>query len=188
MLDSWQVLLDVFNDYETECGVNRNERWNLQHAMSAVIPQIIPGIPVIEMTRFPDVDQKMANTNPSIDPVIPEYNITFKPQSLPQAPSVPPPGVAMRPMPLLPKIPPLSADIPPPSVDIPQLPDIPPAPKMPSLSPALGSAVGIFDATTKFQCLYRKVPIVPEWNAGTTVAHKTERKGWLPFDFLDRNR
>ena len=68
-------------------------------------------------------------------------------------------------MALIPKIPNLSSAIPPPSVDIPQLPGLPPAPKMPSLSPALKPALGIFNATTKFQCLYRKVPLAPEWVA-----------------------
>lgn len=188
MLDSWQVLLDVFNDYEASCGVNRNERWNLQHWLSIVIPQIIPNIPVIEMPRFPDVSGDYSEMDTSIDPEIPEYNLTFKPISLPRAPSVPPPGVAARPMEILPKIPSLSADIADPSVDIPMLPDLPPAPKMPWLSAALKPALGIFNATTKMLCLYRKVPLAPEWVAGTKVAHKSERQGYLPFDFLDRNR
>ena len=34
-------------------------------------------------------------------------------------------------------------------------------------------------------CLYRKVPLSPEWYVGTKVAHKTERQWYLPFDFLD---
>lgn len=54
MLDGWQGMIDVFNDYEAECGVNRNERWNLQHWMSIVIPEIIPNMPIIEMPRWPD--------------------------------------------------------------------------------------------------------------------------------------
>ena len=54
MLGSWQGLIDVFNDYEAECGVNRNERWNLQHWMSAVIPEIIPNMPIVEFQRFND--------------------------------------------------------------------------------------------------------------------------------------
>jgi hypothetical protein len=99
--------------------------------MSIVIPQIIPNIPVIEMPRFPDVTGDYSKMDTSIDPEIPIYNITFKPLPLPRAPSVPPPGVAASPMPILPKIPPLSADIADPSVDVPKLPDLPPAPKMP---------------------------------------------------------
>lgn len=188
MLDSWQVLIDVFNDYEASCWVNRNERWNLQHWMSIVIPQIIPKIPVIEMPRFPDVTADYSKMDTSIDPEIPDYNITFKPLPLPRAPSVPPAGASASPMPILPKIPSLSADIAEPSVDIPKLPNLPPAPKMPWLSAALKPALGIFNATTKMQCLYRKVPLAPEWVAGTKVAHKAERQGYLPFDFLDRNR
>lgn len=159
-LDSWQGLIDVFNDYETECGVNHNERWNLQHAMSIVIPEIIPNIPVIEMPRWPNVALKQ-EINPAINAKIPQYNFTFQPISLPDAPI----GTSAPPMPRIPKVPQLTTKIPPPSIDIPQLPDLPPAPKMPSLAPALGFAEDIFAATTKFKCLYNQVPIVPEWNA-----------------------
>lgn len=68
-------------------------------------------------------------------------------------------------MALIPKIPNLSSGIAPSSVDIPQLPDLPPVPQMPSLSPALKPALEIFNVTTKIQCLYRKVPLAPEWVA-----------------------
>jgi hypothetical protein len=33
-------------------------------------------------------------------------------------------------------------------------------------------------------CLYRQIPLSPEWYVGTKIAHKTERQGYLPFDFL----
>lgn len=161
MLGGWQGMIDVFNDYEAECGVNRNERWNLQHWMSVVIPEIIPNIPIIEMPRWPDFSGDYSQIDTSIDAEIPDYNLTFQPVSLPDAPI----GTSAGPMPLIPKIPQLNTGIAPPSVDIPQLPDLPPAPKMPSLSPALKPALGIFNATTKFQCLYRKVPLAPEWVA-----------------------
>lgn len=184
MLGGWQGMIDVFNDYEAECWVNRNERWNLQHWMSIVIPEIIPNIPIIEMPRWPDFTGDYSQIDTSIDAEIPDYNLTFQPVSLPDAPI----GTSAGPMPLIPKIPQLNTGIAPPSVDIPQLPDLPPAPKMPSLSPALKPALGIFNATTKFQCLYRKVPLAPEWVAWTKFAHKTERKWYLPFDFLDKDR
>lgn len=43
----------------------------------------------------------------------------------------------------------------------------------------------IFKLLVLIQCLYRKIPLSPEWVVGTKVAHKTERQGYLPFDFLD---
>ena len=115
------------------------------------------------MPRFPDFNMDFSNIDVSIDPEIPDYNITFQPLALPDAPRLPPPGLSAEDMPLIPKVPDLSFDIPLPSVEIPKLPNLPPAPQMPSLSPAIEAVLEIFHIVTEIQCLYRKVPIAPEW-------------------------
>jgi hypothetical protein len=40
---------------------------------------------------------------------------------------------------------------------------------------------------TLIQCLYRKIPLSPEWYVGTKIAHATDRQGYLPLDFLNVN-
>lgn len=88
-------------------------------------------------------------------------------------------------MPLLPRLPDLNIDINIPVIQLPKLPDLPPPPKIPELSQAITIVLKIFKLIVLIMCLYRKVPLSPEWFVGTKVAHKTERQGYLPFDFLD---
>ncbi len=88
-------------------------------------------------------------------------------------------------MPLLPRIPDLNIDINIPVIQLPKLPDLPPPPKIPELSQAITIVLKIFKLIVLIMCLYRKIPLSPEWFVGTKVAHKTERQGYLPFDFLD---
>ncbi len=84
--DLWQVLVDVFNDYEAECGVCRNERWNLQHWLWIIISMIIPPIPVIQMPRWPDIELDFSDIDLSLDIAYPVFNLSFYPISLPDAP------------------------------------------------------------------------------------------------------
>ena len=88
-------------------------------------------------------------------------------------------------MPLLPRLPDLNIDINIPVIQLPKLPDLPPPPKIPELSQAITIVLKMFKLIVLIMCLYRKVPLSPEWLVGTKVAHKTERQGYLPFDFLD---
>ncbi len=79
-------------------------------------------------------------------------------------------------MPLLPRLPNLDIDINIPVIQLPNLPDLPPPPKIPELSQAIQIVLKIFKIIVLIQCLYRKIPLSPEWNVGTHVAHKTERQ------------
>ncbi len=72
-----------------------------------------------------------------------------------------------------------------PTINLPKLPNLPPAPKIPELSAAIAIVLKIFKLITLIQCLYRKVPLSPEWYVGTKIAHKTDRQGYLPIDFLN---
>lgn len=89
-------------------------------------------------------------------------------------------------MPLLPPLPDMDIDIEIPVIQLPDLPDLPPPPKIPELTKALEIVLEIFRLIVLIECLYKKVPLSPEWLVGTKVAHKTERQGYLPFDFLDK--
>lgn len=72
-----------------------------------------------------------------------------------------------------------------PTINLPKLPDLPPAPKIPELSSSISIVLKIFKIIAIIQCLYRKVPLSPEWYVGTKIAHKTDRQGYLPIDFLN---
>jgi hypothetical protein len=85
----------------------------------------------------------------------------------------------------LPQIPDFNIDIDIPVVQLPDLPDLPPPPQIPELSHSIAVVLDIFKIVTAIQCLYRKVPLSPEWYVGTKIAHKTERQGYLSADFLD---
>lgn len=185
LFDLWQVLLDVFNDYEVECGECRNERWNLQHWLWIVISAIIPPIPIIQMPRWPDIELDFSDIDLSLDIAYPVFDLNFYPISLPDAPAPTISGFPLDPMPQLPQIPDLNIDFEIPVIKLPNLPDLPPPPKIPELSQAIEIVLDIFKILVLIQCLYRKIPLSPEWVVGTKVAHKTERQGYLPFDFLD---
>ncbi len=185
LFDLWQVLLDVFNDYEVECGECRNERWNLQHWLWIVISAIIPPIPIIQMPRWPDIELDFSDIDLSLDIAYPVFDLNFYPVSLPDAPAPTISGFPLNPMPQLPRIPDLNIDFQIPVIQLPKLPDLPPPPKIPELSQAIEVVLKIFKILVLIQCLYRKIPLSPEWVVGTKVAHKTERQGYLPFDFLD---
>ena len=88
-------------------------------------------------------------------------------------------------MALLPRLPNLNIDINIPVIQLPKLPDLPPPPKIPELSQVIQIVLKIFKLIVLIMCLYRKIPLSPEWYVGTKVAHKTERQGYLPFDFLE---
>ncbi len=79
-------------------------------------------------------------------------------------------------MPLLPRIPDLNIDVNIPVIQLPKLPDLPPPPKIPELSQAITIVLKIFKLIVLIMCLYRKIPLSPEWFVGTKVAHKTERQ------------
>jgi len=82
-------------------------------------------------------------------------------------------------------LPDLNIDFSVPTIQLPKLPNLPPAPTIPELSASIAIVLKIFKIITLIQCLYRKVPLSPEWYVGTKIAHATDRQGYLPIDFLN---
>lgn len=137
------------------------------------------------MPRWPDIELDLSDIDLSLDIAYPVFNLSFYPVSLPDAPVPTISGFSIPGMPLLPRLPDLNVEIDIPVIRLPKLPDLPPPPKIPELSQAIQIVLKIFKIIVLIQCLYRKVPLSPEWVVGSKVAHKTERQGYLPFDFLD---
>lgn len=174
--DVWQILIDIFTDYEIECGTCHNERWNLQQWLWIIISAVIPPIPVIEMPKWPDIELDFSDINLSLNLKYPVFDLSFYPITLPDAPLPSVNGFDLPPMPQLPPLPDLNIDFEIPVIQLPKLPNLPPPPKIPELSQSIQVVLKIFQLVTLIQCLYRKIPLSPEWFVGTKVAHKTERQ------------
>jgi hypothetical protein len=185
--DLWQILIDVFDDYEESCAVCHNEQWNLQEWLWIIISAVIPPIPVIKMPRWPDIELDFSNIDLGVDIAYPVFNFSFYPLDLPDMPSPSFSGLTLPPIPQLPPLPDLNLDFEIPAIQLPKLPNLPPAPLIPELSQSISVVLKIFKIVTLIQCLYRQVPLSPEWYVGTKIAHKTDRQGYLPIDFLNVN-
>jgi hypothetical protein len=55
ILKSWQLIIDLFYEYEAECPTCNNERYDLKHFMFKLISAIIPKIPIIQFPKWPDI-------------------------------------------------------------------------------------------------------------------------------------
>ncbi len=183
--DLWQVLIDIFDEYEESCAVCHNEQWNLQEWLWVIISAVIPPIPVVQMPRWPDIELDFSDINLGIDIAYPVFNLSFYPLALPDMPSPSFSGLTLDPIPQLPPLPDLNLDFEIPAIQLPKLPNLPPAPLIPELSQSISVVLKIFKIVTLIQCLYRQVPLSPEWYVGTKIAHKTDRQGYLPIDFLN---
>lgn len=179
------MLIDVFDDYEESCAVCHNEQWNLQEWLWITISAVIPPIPVVKMPRWPDIELDFSDIDLGIDIAYPVFNLSFYPLALPDMPSPNFSGLTLDPVPQLPPLPNLNIDFELPMIQLPKLPNLPPAPLIPKLSASISVVLKIFKIVTLIQCLYRKVPLSPEWYVGTKIAHKTDRQGYLPIDFLN---
>lgn len=105
LFELWQAILDVFLNYDLECGVCRNERWNLQHWLWIIIGAIIPEIPVIQMPRWPDIGLDLSNVNLNLNIAYPNLDFGVYPVSLPDAPNMNLTGFDVPPMPQFPALP-----------------------------------------------------------------------------------
>ena len=191
ILKSWQLLIDVFINYESECHECKNERSDALDFQFKLIDAVIPKIPVIQFPKWPDIILDLHQVRADIDITLPEFNITTRPLDLPGLPelklpdtpsaSLSLPTIALLPtfeLPELPDLPTLPAII---------LPDLPPAPTLPKMFASLEWVLDILKLITKALCLLKQSPLTPEWRAGDQIAFLTERTGFLSIDFLDIN-
>jgi hypothetical protein len=189
LLKSWQVIIDFFVDLDSECGVCRNERFDLKHFLFKILSGIIPTPPIIRFPKWPDIILDLHNIRAGLRIPIPEIDIRIVPLTLPQLPKlalpdVPTASIGLPALPQLPQIPQLP-DLPDlPSLPLIDLPDLPPPPKIPKLFGAIAAVLDILRLIGKILCLLRLNPFAPEWRAGDIIAQLTERQGTLPLDFL----
>ncbi|MDP2104007.1 MAG: hypothetical protein Q8K26_03740, partial [Candidatus Gracilibacteria bacterium] len=115
ILKSWQLIVDLFYDYEAECAVCRNERFDLKQFIFKIVSAIIPKIPIVQFPKWPDIWLDLHNIRAGLPILMPEFHFNFVPIVLPQLPNF-----------LLP-------DVPTGSLDIPSLPLLPRLPELPEL-------------------------------------------------------
>jgi hypothetical protein len=189
ILKSWQLMVDIFYEYEAECHECKNERQDLYYYAFNLISLVIPEIPVIQFPRMPDVVIDLHNIRAGITIGLPEIEVTPRPivlpplprLSLPDAPDV---SVTLPELPLLddysiPELPEL------PSLPFVELPDLPPPPTLPKIFSEIEGMISILKLITKVMCILKSSPFVPEWRAGDQIAFITERTWYLPSDFKD---
>ncbi len=196
ILKSWQILPDLFADYEAECKQCKNERWDSINFIMKLIDMILPKLPIIKLPKMPDVNIDLHNIRAGINIALPEFEFNFIPITFPKLPEL---YLPARPnlkvnfeLPEIPilsdlKIPNLDfiKDLPDlPSLPEIQLPNLPPAPTLPKLFSSIEKFVDILKIISKAMCLLRQNPFVPEWRAGDQIAFITERWGYLPTDFF----
>lgn len=191
ILKSWQLLIDVFIDYEEECKECKNERQDLQTMEFELISMVVPDIPVIQFPKWPDIIIDLHNIRAWLNIALPEFNVVSKPILLPQLPDlylpdVPNINIALN-LPELPVLPlfeiPELPDLP--SLPSIELPDLPPPPTLPKLFAELEAILDILKLITKAMCILKSSPFVPEWRAWDQIAFLTERNWYLPTDFLN---
>lgn len=189
VLKSWQLLVDVFIDYDAECHECKNERYDLLYFVWKLISAAMPKIPVIQFPKWPDIYLDLHNIRVSIIIWLPEFEFNLRPILIPPLPRLylpNSPNVALN-LPTIPLLPIFElAQLPElPSLPKIELPNLPPPPKLPKLLSAIEAFLNILKIITKVMCILKTSPFVPEWRAWDQIAFITERSGYLAIDFLD---
>lgn len=189
ILTSWQLIIDIFNDYNYQCHDCKNERNDLQYFIWKLISIAIPKIPVITFPKWPDYIIDLHHVRAGINITLPEFNLNWRPITLPRLPELDLPSdpniqIELPSMPLLPEfqLPTLPRLPEFPSFD---LPNLPAAPEIPKIYANFQGVLDILKLILKMMCVFRQVPYVPEWRVGDHIALITERTGFLPSDFID---
>ncbi len=189
ILKSWQLLIDVFVDYEEECKECKNERQDLLGSQFELISMVVPDIPVIQFPKWPDIIIDLHNIRAWMTVLLPEFNISTKPILLPELPNLylpesPSVNISLPSLPVIPtlEIPELP-DLP--SLPTVELPDLPPPPTLPKMFAQLEAILDVLKLITKAMCILKSSPFHPEWRAWDQIAFLTERNWYLPTDFLN---
>jgi len=192
VLKSWQLLIDVFIDYETECHECKNERQDALDEEFSLIDFIVPQIPIIRFPKWPDIIIDLHNIRAWLRVALPEFSINTKPILLPtlpslKLPSVPNANISLTldiQIPVLPEI--EIPELPPlPNLPTVELPDLPPPPKLPKMLASIEVVLDIIKLISKAMCILKSLPIAPEWRAWDQIAFLTERSWYLWTDFFE---
>jgi hypothetical protein len=54
-MKSWQIILDLFDEYDKSCKECKNERYDLRTFIWKLVSIIIPKIPIIQFPKWPNI-------------------------------------------------------------------------------------------------------------------------------------
>ncbi len=185
ILKTWQLFVDVFNDYDAECHVCKNERHDTFGRIVKLVSMMVPEVPIIEFPKWPDIVIDLHNIKAWLTIYLPDFDPNFRPIVLPLLPDIDVNADVK--LPVIPELPrfelPTLPDIPVlPEID---LPDLPPPPTIPKLYGSVEIVLKIVKLILKIKCLKNNFPFFPEHKAGDQIAFLTERQWYLPIDFID---
>lgn len=86
--ESWQPVLDIFTDTSKQCGVCRNQRYDLTYWKFKMISAVIPSIPVIKFPRWPNIVLDLSDVQLGINIAVPDFQFNLTPIKLPNLPSL----------------------------------------------------------------------------------------------------
>lgn len=197
VLKSWQLLLDLFEDYDWACwwDCKSNSRFDL---FGFLFDMIVPDLPIIIFPKWPDIVIDLHNITYEFDIALPDFEVEFIPIIFPDLPELRLPEFSQLDLAfalslsgklpdfeLLPEIDLKSISLP----DLPmlpaiKLPNLPPPPKLPKLFAWLEALIQLAKLIALMECLLEEIPLVPEWRAWIQISFLTQRNSYLFLDFL----
>lgn len=188
ILKTWQLILDLFDEYDKSCKECKNERYDLRTFIWRLVSMIVPKIPVIEFPKWPNIVIDLHNIKVWLNITLPEFNFNTRPIVIPSLPKlylpdVPTVKIKLPALPVLPSIElPELPDLP--NLPTVELPNLPPPPKLPKILSAIEAVLKILKIVTKIMCLIQHSPFAPEWTAATKIAYLSDRQWFNPLDYL----
>lgn len=191
---NWQLLLEVFLDYQESCDECKTERFSLKELIIRFFA-VIPSPPVIPIPKWPDFVIDISKIQAGLTVRWPALKFKPEPLVLPKLPRIrlptfPLPQIELifpdipviRGPPSLPELPQL------PALKLPKLPDLlPPPPKLPPLLEQFSVVIDILKRIVKLLCILKTglMPI-PEVTLKSQIEAMTARglNPLLPLDFL----
>lgn len=189
IMKSWQIILDLFDEYDKSCKECKNERYDLRTFIWRLVSIIIPKIPVIQFPKWPNIVIDLHNIKVWLNITLPEFNFNTRPIVIPSLPKlylpdIPSVKVKLPTLPILPSIElPELPDLP--TLPTVELPNLPPPPKLPKIFSAIEAVLKILKIVTKIMCLIQHTPFAPERTAWIKIAYLTDRQGFNPLDYID---
>jgi len=88
ILKSWQLIIDVFAEFNSNCAVCHNERYDLKHWTTKLVSAMVPKLPIIIFPKWPDIIIDLHNIRAGLNITLPEFAFKVKPIVLPQLPDL----------------------------------------------------------------------------------------------------
>ena len=169
-VQTFQVLVDVFDTYQRQCAGCQNQRGTDEASFMDLVGNFIQ-LQVVPFPKWPDVEIDLSNINLRYEVVIPNIRLIpqqinlprFTPITLPQLDALPQADLNLVAkqglnitMPILPSLPTLPQLPELPSFRFPKFPDLPPPPKIPQLNLQIRQMVRIIGQMLNIVCLVQR--------------------------------